>query len=161
MTGLEIVVAAMLFVGLVGVVIPILPGVLLVWAGVMVWAIWGEGDDAVRWLVAGGATVVTAVALVLAATLPGRRAATFGAPRSLTWVVALGTLVGAVAIPVVGALVGGPVAAFVAELVRLRDVGAARRSSIEALKGFGIGIGIQLVAAVAIAGAWTVAVIAG
>lgn len=161
MTGLEVVVAAMLVVGLVGVVIPLLPGVALVWAGVMVWAIWGDGDDAVRWLVAGAATVVTVLALVLAATLPGRRAATCGAPRSLTWVVVLGTLVGAVAIPVVGALVGGPVAAFVAELVRLRDVGAARRSSTEALKGFGIGVAIQLVAAVAIAGAWTLAVIAG
>jgi uncharacterized protein YqgC (DUF456 family) len=75
------------------------------------------------------------------------------------WIVALGTAVGFFAIPVVGALVGGPAAAFGAEYLRLRDATAARRSAIEALKGFGIGVAIQLVAGVAIAAFWASVVI--
>lgn len=160
LTTLELLVAVMIVVGLVGIVIPLLPGIVLVWAGVLVWAIGGDGSDAVRWSVFALATAVAGAAIVLSTVLPGRRAAAAGAPRSLMWIVALGTLIGFFVIPVVGALVGGPIAAYVAELLRLRDAGAAWRSALAALKGFGIGVAIQLVAAVAIASTWAVAVVA-
>jgi uncharacterized protein YqgC (DUF456 family) len=147
----------MIVVGLVGTVIPVLPGILLVWAAVLVWAIAGDGSDVGRWVVLAIATAVAGTAVVLSTILPGRRAAAIGAPRSLMWIVALGTLVGFFVIPVVGALVGGPVAAYVAELVRLRDPGAAWRSAVAALKGFGIGVAIQLVGGVTIAVTWLIA----
>ena len=157
MTPLELFVAAMMVTGLVGTVIPVLPGILLVWAGVLVWAIGGDGSDAVRWFVFAIATGIAGIALVTSTVLPGRRAAAVGAPRSLMWIVALGTAVGFFVIPVVGALIGGPAAAYIAELLRLRDPGAAWRSALAALKGFGIGVAIQLVAGVAIAVTWVVA----
>jgi uncharacterized protein len=141
------------------VVIPILPGLVLVWAAVLVWALAGEGSDAARWTVFIVATALAATAIVLAAVLPGRRAAAAGAPRSLMWIVALGTAVGFFVIPVVGALIGGPVAAFVAELIRLRDASAAWRSAAAALKGFGIGVAIQLAAGVTIAATWAAVVV--
>lgn len=157
MTSLELIVALMMLVGLVGIVVPVLPGILLVWAGVLVWAIGGDGSDVVRWGVLAFATAVAGTALVLSTILPGRRAAAAGAPRSLTWIVALGTAVGFFVIPVVGALIGGPVAAYLAELLRLRDPARAWRSAVEALKGFGIGVAIQLSAAVAIVATWLIA----
>ena len=157
MTSLELIVGLMIVVGLVGTVIPVLPGILLVWAAVLVWAIAGDGSDVGRWVVFAIATAVAGTAVVLTTILPGRRAAATGAPRSLMWIVALGTVVGFFVIPVVGALVGGPVAAYVAELVRLRDRGAAWRSAVEALKGFGIGVAIQLVGGVTIAVTWLIA----
>jgi len=156
-TSLELIVGLMIVVGLVGTVIPVLPGILLVWAAVLVWAIAGDGSDVGRWVVFAIATAVAGTAVVLTTILPGRRAAATGAPRSLMWIVALGTVVGFFVIPVVGALVGGPVAAYVAELVRLRDRGAAWRSAVEALKGFGIGVAIQLVGGVTIAVTWLIA----
>jgi len=131
----------------------------LVWAAVLLWAIVGEGSDVARWVVLAMTTVIAGVALVVATVVPGRRAAAAGAPRSLVWIVALGTLVGFFVIPVVGALIGGPIAAFVAEFLRLRDPQAAWRSSLEALKGLGIGVAIQLGAAVSIAAIWLVAVL--
>jgi uncharacterized protein YqgC (DUF456 family) len=156
-TSLELIVGLMIVVGLVGTVIPVLPGILLVWAAVLVWAIAGDGSDVGRWVVFAIATAIAGTAVVLSTILPGRRAAATGAPRSLMWIVALGTLVGFFVIPVVGALVGGPVAAYVAELVRLRDRAAAWRSAVEALKGFGIGVAIQLVGGVTIAVTWLIA----
>jgi uncharacterized protein YqgC (DUF456 family) len=155
-TPLELIVALMMLVGLVGIVIPVLPGILLVWAAVLVWAIGGDGSDVARWAVFAVATAVAGTAAVLSTILPGRRAAAAGAPRSLTWIVALGTAVGFFVIPVVGALIGGPVAAYVAELLRLRDARRAWRSAVEALKGFGIGVAIQLTAGVAIVAAWAI-----
>ena len=149
----------MIVVGIVGTVVPLLPGLVLVWLAVLLWAIAGEGSDAARWVVVAMATVIAGVALVVATVVPGRRAASSGAPRSLVWIVALGTLVGFFVIPVIGALVGGPIAAFVAELLRLRDPQAAWRSSLEALKGLGIGVAIQLGAGVSIAAIWLVAVL--
>jgi uncharacterized protein YqgC (DUF456 family) len=156
-TSLELIVGLMIVAGLVGTVIPVLPGILLVWAAVLLWAIAGDGSDSVRWVVFAIATAVAGTAVALSTILPGRRAAATGAPRSLMWIVALGTLVGFFVIPVVGALVGGPVAAYVAELVRLRDPAAAWRSAVEALKGFGIGVAIQLVGGVTIAVTWLIA----
>jgi len=136
------------------------PGLLLLGAAVVVWAIGGEGSDATRWIVVAVSTAIAVTGVILAAILPGRRAAAAGAPRSLMWVVALGTVVGFFVIPIVGALVGGPAAAYGAEYLRLRDSAAARRSAIEALKGFGIGVALQLLAGVTIAAVWAVGVIA-
>ncbi|HSL09962.1 MAG TPA: DUF456 domain-containing protein [Actinomycetota bacterium] len=160
MTSLELLVGLAILVGLAGIVIPVLPGLLLVWGAVVVWAIVGDGSDVARWIVAAVATAVAGTAAVLAAILPGRRAAAAGAPRSLMWVVALGTVVGFFVIPVVGALVGGPVAAYVAEYLRLRDGRAAWASAIGALKGFGIAVALQLLAGVVVALAWAVGVVA-
>lgn len=157
MTSLELVVAVMMLIGLVGIVIPVLPGILLVWAGVLVWAIGGDGSDVARWAVFGVATAVAGTAVALSTILPGRRAAAVGAPRSLTWIVALGTAVGFFVVPVVGALIGGPVAAYVAELLRLRDPARAWRSAVQALKGFGIGVALQLTAGVVIVVTWAIA----
>ena len=78
MTSLELVVAVMMLIGLVGIVIPVLPGILLVWAGVLVWAIGGDGSDVARWAVFGVATAVAGAAVALSTILPGRRAAAVG-----------------------------------------------------------------------------------
>jgi uncharacterized protein len=157
--ALELLVGLAILVGLAGTIVPLLPGLLLVWGGVLVWAFAGDGSDAARWTVLGVATVVAAGAFVAATVLPGRRAAAGGAPRSLVWIVALGAVVGFFVIPVIGALVGGPIAAFLAELVRLRDPAAAWASAIGAVRGLGIAVGVQLAAGVVIAGVWLIAVL--
>jgi uncharacterized protein len=156
---LELLVGLAILIGLAGTIVPLLPGLLLVWGAVLLWAFAGDGSDAARWTVAGVATVVAGGAFVVATMLPGRRAAAGGAPRSLVWIVALGAVVGFFVIPVIGAFVGGPIAAFLAELVRLRDPAAAWASAIGAVRGLGIAVGVQLAAGVVIAGVWLLAVL--
>jgi uncharacterized protein len=159
MGALELVVGLLIVAGIAGTIVPLLPGLLLVWGAVLLWAFAGEANDAVRWTVLVVATVVVLAGFAAATVLPGRRAATSGSPRSLVWIVALGAVVGFFVIPVVGALVGGPIAAFLAELIRLRDPAAAWSSAVGAVKGLGLAVGIQVVAGVAIAGVWLVAVL--
>ena len=73
---------------------------------------------------------------------------------------AVGAVIGFFVVPVVGALLGGPAGIFVAELARVRDPSRAWASTLEALKGVGLGIVVQFVAGVAMIAVWAVAVLA-
>ena len=158
MSGLEVVLAVVMLAGLVGVVVPILPGLLLIVGASVVWAVADPGP--VTWIVAGVVAAIGLAATVAGAVLPARRAAATGAPRSTLVAGAAGMVVGFVALPVVGALVGFPAGVYVAERLRLRDGRAARATTLATLRGIGVGIAVQLVAGVAMIGIWLVAAIA-
>ena len=158
MSSLEVVVGLVMLVGLVGVVVPVFPGLVLVAGAGLVWAtdLGGPGAwtaFAVMAAIAVGGTVASSV-------LPARRASAAGAPA---WVVAAGVaglVIGFFVVPVVGALVGFPAGVFVAELARHRHPGPAWRATWEALKNVGLGIAIQLAAGVAMIAVWLAAVLA-
>lgn len=158
MSTLEILVGLVMLAGLVGIVIPFLPGIVLIWGAGVVWAIAGPGAGAWPWVAVLLMTGLGVAGLVAATILPARRATEVGAPSWVLVAGAVGMIVGVFVIPVVGALVGWPVAVFLAELVRLRDARAAWGTTVSTLKGMGIGIGIQLAAGVAMIGVWLAAV---
>ena len=159
MSELEVVLALVMLAGLVGVLVPVLPGLLLILGAAVAWAV---ADPAVgRWAVVGVLGAIGIAATLIAALLPARRAAATGAPRSALLAGAAGMVVGFVAIPVVGALVGFPAGVYVAETLRLRDGRAARATTLATLRGVGVGILIQLVAGVAMIGIWLVAAVVG
>ena len=62
-------------------------------------------------------------------------------------------------IPVVGVVVGGVGAVFLAELARLRDARSAWRSTWAVLRAVGIGMLVELATAVLMLGTWTAAVL--
>ena len=114
----------MIVIGLVGIVIPVLPGLLLVWAGVAVWAI--ARHDVIGWVTLALATALTLGGTLIKYLLPGRqlRSAGVGWP-TLTTGAALG-VIGFFLIPVVGLFVGFVLGVYLAERVRL---GSARTTS--------------------------------
>jgi len=158
-TAFEALIGLAMVVGLVGIVVPLLPGSILIWIATVAWAVAGDGSLALRWTVAAVATIVIGGALYLATTMPARASASAAAPGWLPWVVALGTVVGFFVVPVLGALIGGPIAAFVAETIRLRDVRGGWRSGMRALRGYGIGVGIELAAGTLVVALWLAAVL--
>ena len=160
MTPLEAALGLVMLVGLAGIVIPVLPGSILVWGAVVVWAFTGQQSFAMRLGVAVLATALIGTALVVSTTLPARRARDENTSRWAAWIVAGGTIVGFFVVPVVGALLGGPVAIFLAETVRLRDARAGWRSAVRTLRALGAGIAIELAAAVVVIGVWLAAVLA-
>ena len=98
---------------------PVLPGLVLVLGGVLVWALI-EGS-ALAWAIFAVSAVVTVAGYVLQYTLPGRRMRERGVSSStLLLAVAFG-IVGFFVIPVVGAIVGFVLGIFVVELGRSRD----------------------------------------
>ena len=153
------VLALVMLVGLIGVLVPVLPGLLLILGAAVAWA--AADPAAGHWAVVGVLGAIGIAATAAATVLPARRAAATGAPRSALLAGAAGMVVGFVAIPVVGALVGFPAGVYVAETLRLRDGRAARATTLATLRGVGVGILIQLVAGVAMIGIWLVAAVVG
>jgi len=154
----ELLVLLVMLVGLVGVVVPVLPGLLLVWAAGVAWAWIGGG--AAAWAVAGVLTVLLVVGTVVKYALPARSATGTGAPRSTLVAGAAGALVGFFVIPVVGVVVGGVGAVYLAERSRLGAHGPAWRSTRAVLVGIGLGLLVELATAVVMIGVWGAAAIA-
>lgn len=141
MVLLDVLVAVLIAVGLVGVLIPMLPGSALVLIAVLIWAaVLGESGG---WVVAGLATALLAIGVVVKYLVPGRRLQRTGIPnRTLLLGGALGIL-GFFVVPVVGLPLGFVLGIYLAEAQRLgRD--RAWPATVEALKAVGLGIAIEL-----------------
>lgn len=148
-----------MLVGLVGVIVPVLPGLLLVWGAGLAWVLL-DGGGAARWTVLGVMTVLAVAGSAAPYVLPGRSARDNGAPwTTLAWG-GLGMVVGFFVIPVLGVLVGGVAGVYLAELARLGDAATARRSTVVVLKAAGIGLLLQLVAGTLMVAVWGVGLLA-
>jgi uncharacterized protein len=158
MSSAEIVLGLVMLVGLVGVLVPVLPGLLLVIGAGVLWAIDRGGVTA--WTVVAVMGLIGAAGIVASNVLPARRASAAGAPAWVVLAGIAGLVIGFFAIPVVGALIGFPAGVFVAELARHRHPGPAWRATWEALKSVGLGIAIQLGAGVAMIAIWAATVVA-
>lgn len=144
-----------ILVGIVGVLIPILPGLLLCWAGVLLWAIFADGGRG-KWLVFAVATAIGVTGTVVKYAWPGRNLKRGGVPnRSLITGGLLG-LVGFFAIPVVGLVLGFVLGVYLAERVRLEDPHQAWPSTKHAVKAAGLSMLIELGAGIAIGVTWVI-----
>ncbi len=152
-TAGEIAIGLVMFVGLVGVVVPVLPGLLLIWGAGLAWTIL-DGGGLVRWGVFVLLSVLLIVGTVAKYVLPARSATTAGAPRLTLVIGAVGALAGFFLIPVVGLLVGGIAGVLLAEWRRLGEVGAAWRSTRAVLLAFGLGVLAEAVAGVLMVLVW-------
>src|SRR5690349_10012590 len=76
--AVTIVAALLVAVGLVGVVLPVLPGLLLVVAGIAAWAL--PRNDVLAWTVLAVAVVVVTLGTVAKYLLPGTRMRAAGVP---------------------------------------------------------------------------------
>jgi uncharacterized protein YqgC (DUF456 family) len=145
-----------ILVGLAGIVIPILPGTLLMAVAMLGWA--AEDGGRTAWGFAGGAVLLLAVGQVVKYALPGRQLKA-AVPTSTMVVGAVGAIAGFFLVPVVGALVGFPVGVYVAERVRV-GAEAAWPSTQAALRAVGVSILIEFVAGLAAIMVWLAGVAA-
>lgn len=157
MSPTELLVAVVIAVGLVGIVVPILPGSILVWAAILVWA-WSVGT-APAWTALGVATALLAAGVVVKYVVPGRRLQLAGVPSSTQWVGVVLGVVGFFVVPVLGLFLGFVLGVYLAEL---RRIGRARAwpSTVHSLKAVGLSILIELTAAVLATVVWITGVAA-
>lgn len=148
----EVLVLLACLVGIVGTVVPVLPGSILVGGAIVLWAVVEGGATA--WATALLACGVLGVGHVLTVLIPGRRMSAAGIP--LRTLVAGGVLgiVGFFLVPVVGLPLGFVLGVYLAELVRLREHALAWPSTVEAMKGTGLSVLIGLVATVLATAVW-------
>ncbi len=153
---LTLVAGIMILAGLVGVVVPVLPALPLVWGGVLVWALGRQ--DAAGWGTLLIATVIAAVGAVVKYLLPGRRLRASGVPfGSMLAGGALG-VAGFFVVPVVGAVLGFVLGVYLAERARLGGP-AAWPSTRSALAAVGWSMAIELLAGLLVAATWVAALV--
>lgn len=156
-TDVLLLLALVMALGLVGVVIPVVPGLLIVALAAVAWASWEGG--AFAWAVLAVILVVLGAGTVTKYLLPGRTLKDAGAPWSTLLLGAVGAVVGFFAIPVVGLVIGGVSGVWLAELRRLRSGRSAWRSTWATLKAIGLGVLLELTAGVVGVAIWVVAVL--
>jgi uncharacterized protein YqgC (DUF456 family) len=152
-----VLVALAIAVGIVGVVLPVLPGALLAWAAIAVWAL--SVGSATAWVVLVIATLSIGLAQVVKVLVPGRRLRDAGVPRVSILAGVLLAVAGFFLIPVVGLFIGFPLGVYLQERRRLGRHEPAWRSTQEALRAIGLSIAIELAATLVATGAWLVVVL--
>ena len=157
MTVVEVLVALAIAVGVVGVVVPVVPGALLGGAANLVWGL--VVGTPTGWGVVALATAVLAGGQVVKYTIPGKRLQAAGVPQRSMIIGGLVGIVGFFVVPVVGLIIGFVLGVYASELQR---VGArvAWPSTMAALRAVGVSMLIELMATLLAAGVWIVGVIA-
>ncbi|MFA9445946.1 DUF456 domain-containing protein [Egicoccus sp. AB-alg6-2] len=149
---------AVMLVGMIGVVVPVLPGLLLVW-GAAVGSTLLAGTDAAGWAVAGVLSVLFAVGTAATVWLPARHGRRGGVPMRSLVSAAVGAVVGFFVVPIVGFLLGAAVGLLVAERDRLGDWQPAWRSLAGVARAYGIGVIVELVVGIVMIAVWAIAAV--
>ena len=153
----EVLVAVAIAIGLVGILVPILPGSVLILAAILVWAFEVGGSTA--WVVFAVAAVLLVGGGVVKFVLPGRRLKEAGIPSSTQWIGAAFGIVGFFVVPVVGLFIGFVLGVYVAERRRVGGA-AAWPSTKAALRAAGLSILIELGAGLLATMVWVGGVVA-
>ncbi len=137
-------VIVILLLGLVGTFIPLVPGVLLMWLTILIYA-WGEGFTAVS---TPSFIVISLIALVTGTsdiwlTLFGAKKGGASVRSMLTGL--LGAVIGSFVFPIVGTIVGYIGGVLLGEYWRHGDWEIAKKAGLGGLAGFGIASLIQFI----------------
>lgn len=151
-----IVTAVLIAVGLIGILVPFLPGTLLLYAAIAVWAVMEK--TTVGWVVLAVVTALLSAATAIKYLWPVKRMRAADVSGTTLAAGAAAGLLGFFVIPVVGLLVGFVAGVFVAEMITRHDRRRAWASTVHAVKGVALSVGVELSAGLLAAVAWIVGV---
>ena len=151
-SSVTVISAVVIAAGVIGVLVPVLPGLVLCWLGVLLWALLSDAGGA-RWAILGIATVIAAAGTMVKYLWPGRRLKSTGVPTSSLLAGGVLGLIGFFVVPVVGLVLGFVLGIWLAERARL-GAGRAWPATREALSAVGLSLLVELAAALAIAVVW-------
>ena len=158
-TGGIVLVALAIAVGLVGILVPLLPGTLLVFGAIAVWAVIESQEHSVTaWVTLGVVAALLAVSTLIKYLWPVRR---MRAADVSTWSLVAGAVLGVIGffvIPVLGLVIGFVLGVYLAELAHRRDQRVAWTSTVHALKGVALSVGVELCGALLATVAWVAGV---
>ena len=148
----ELLIALAVGVGVLGVVVPVLPGELLIAAAVLVWAALTGGVAA--WAVAAVALSVLSVGWAGGWLLGRRHLDSAGVPRVTLVLGGLTGMVGFFVVPVLGLPLGFLAGVYVAERGRGRPHHVAWPATTAALRATGLVLLVHLMGALSAAACW-------
>ena len=151
-SGGIVLVALVIAVGIVGIIVPLLPGILLVYVAILVWAV--VEHNVTAWVTLGVVTVLIGATTLIKYMWPMKRmrSADVGTMTLLAGAV-LG-IIGFFVIPIVGLVIGFVLGVYLAELANRHDQRVAWTSTKHALKGVALSVGVELAGALLATAAW-------
>lgn len=157
-TLVDVLAGLAILIGVLGVILPIIPGLILCWLGVVLWAILGEPGGA-RWPVLILATLIAVAGTVVKYLWPGKRLKDTGVPTMSMLAGGVLGLIGFFVVPVVGLVLGFVLGLFLAERARL-GAGQGWPSTRAALGAVGLSMLVEFAAALGIAVVWVFGLLA-
>ncbi|UVI35439.1 DUF456 domain-containing protein [Brevibacterium spongiae] len=137
----SVLVGLAILVGCLGIIVPVLPGSILIGIAVLVWAIIIGGPTA--WIIFGIVAVFVVGGMSASLVLTGRKLKTLQVPNTSVLLAGVLAIVGFFVIPVLGLPIGFVGGLLLAEYARLKDLKTAWTSSWESIKAIGLGAGIE------------------
>lgn len=147
----------LMLLGMIGIIVPLLPGIFLIWLGVALY-VWQTGFE----VISISMFLLMSLMVLFAGTsdlwLPYFGAKKSGAAKRSYLLSTLGAITGSFLLPIIGTIIGFVLGLFIGEYWKHQNTGTAVSVSWGGLKGWGIATIIQLVAGVWIIGlfAWQV-----
>jgi uncharacterized protein YqgC (DUF456 family) len=145
-------VALAIAVGMVGILVPLLPGTLLVFGAIAVWAF--VEQDVTAWVTLGVVTAILGASLLIKYLWPMRRMRAADVRTTSLVAGAVLGVVGFFVIPVLGLVIGFVGGVYIAELGVRHDQRVAWASTVHAVKGVALSVGVELLGALLATVAW-------
>ena len=149
-----VLVALAIAIGLVGIIVMVFPGTLLIYAAIAVWAFMVRGT--VAWVVLGVVTAILGASLLVKYLWPARRMRAADVTTRTLAAGAIAGVIGFFVIPVVGLVVGFVAGVYLAELAQRRDNKRAWASTVHAVKGVALSMGVELAGGLLATAAWVI-----
>lgn len=131
-----IIISLSMLVGLVGVAVPVVPGILILWVAALVYGL-AVGFGPLGWLVMLVMTLGVAASFIAGVILPKQAADKAGAAGYSQLAGLVGAVIGFFVIPIVGLLVGAMIGVLVSEYLWARDFDKAWNATKGVALGFG------------------------
>ncbi|MCQ4083115.1 DUF456 domain-containing protein [Streptomyces sp. RB6PN25] len=147
-----LIVGLVMAAGLLGVLMPGLPGPLVCWAAVLWWA--STLHTAFAWYVLFATAAVLVLAQVVVVLMPARRLRDSGISRRTLFLGGISGILGFFVVPVLGGLLGFVGGIYMQERSRLGTHRAARMSTRVAMRAIGASLLVELFACLLVAGTW-------
>ena len=153
-----VLVALFIAIGLVCIVVPVLPGGLVVFLAIAVWAL--VVHTATAWVVLGVAAALFVAAEIIKFTWPVKRMRQADVATRSLFIGAILGVIGFVVIPVLGLAIGFVLGVYLSEYAARRDHAMAWSRTGHAVKGIVLSMGVELTGALLSTVAWVVGVLA-
>lgn len=148
-----ILVLIVMAIGLAGTLVPIVPGMFLIWGAALVYGlVTGFTTAGVIAMVV--ITLLLAISLVTTLSIPRRSAQDAGVSASAQVLALVGGVIGFFVIPIVGLFVGALIGLVVAEFVNHQDLGKAIESTKSVAKGMGKSMIVDFALGLSMIGVW-------
>lgn len=156
---LETLTLFVLLVGLLGLIVPVFPGLVIMWLGTLLYALVQSAAGKMTgwdWFLFGLITVLMVVGSIADNIIIARKMRDKYIPwSSILWAFAAGIVASFFLTPL-GGLVAAPLGLFLAEMQRLKDRDSAIASTKAYMIGWGWAFGVRFIIGIMIMGLWIV-----